>query len=167
MQRDLWEVSSSPLMLVPGKAWLTEEAAISLVTSFSLMPLDFSSATGIICSSYWAPCFNNLDNLSQKVAQTKAAQRIILRVMKTDTRKLLFLYPECSSIYKAGFFSYTTQFNEIKVNSLCGNILENVHPQEVRDCLFPVQFLKCAVTWNHIISSWRFQREHTLSRILI
>lgn len=36
------------------KTWLTEEAVISLDTSFSLMPLDFSCATGIIWSFWWA-----------------------------------------------------------------------------------------------------------------
>lgn len=46
----------------------------------------------------------------------KTTQRI-LWVMKTNTRKLLFPYPECSSIYN------TTQFTEVKVDSLCSNIL--------------------------------------------
>lgn len=58
--------------------------------------------------------------------------------MTTDKRKLLFLYPKCSSLYKARFFSYTTQLIKVKVDSLCGNSLENTHPWGKRLFFFPV-----------------------------
>lgn len=61
---------------MPRKASLTEEVVISLATTFSLMSLDFSWTTGIFAHfakqkmTREAPCFNNLDNLYQKVTQT-------------------------------------------------------------------------------------------------
>lgn len=102
MQRDSWQVSSSPL---PRKA-MTEEVLVSF-TSFSLMPLGFSweflrNYLLIFLSSFSA-ALRIQKKLYLQVAQSKTAQKRILWIMRDHTRKLLFLHLECSSLYKARF----------------------------------------------------------------